>query len=83
MKKTLAVGTESFQNMVNNNRYYVDKTGFIKPLMESGSFVQLFTRPRRFGKTLFLDTVRTFLEVNEKNHVTPLTNNPYFPILTY
>mgnify|MGYP002515677958 CR=1 FL=1 len=66
MKKTLAVGTESFQNMVNNNRYYVDKTGFIKPLMESGSFVQLITRPRRFGKTLFLDTVRTFLEVNEK-----------------
>lgn len=83
MKKTLAVGTESFQNMVNNNRYYVDKTGFIKPLMESGSFVQLITRPRRFGKTLFLDTVRTFLEVNEKNQVTPLTNNPYFPILTY
>lgn len=69
--------------MVNNNRYYVDKTGFIKPLMESGSFVQLITRPRRFGKTLFLDTVRTFLEVNEKNQVTPLTNNPYFPILTY
>ena len=69
--------------MVNNNRYYVDKTGFIKPLMESGSFVQLITRPRRFGKTLFLDTVRTFLEVNEKNQVTPLTNNPCFPILTY
>ena len=63
-KKTLAAGNESFLDMIRDNRYYVDKTGFVKPLMESGSYVQLITRPRRFGKTLFMDTLRRFLEID-------------------
>ena len=63
-KKTLAAGNESFLDMIRDNRYYVDKTGFIKPLMESGSYVQLITRPRRFGKTLFMDTLRRFLDID-------------------
>lgn len=67
MKKTLAAGNESFLDMIRDNRYYVDKTGFIKPLMESGSYVQLITRPRRFGKTLFMDTLHRFLEINYQN----------------
>ena len=67
MKKTLAAGNESFLDMIQDNRYYVDKTGFIKPLMESGSYVQLITRPRRFGKTLFMDTLHRFLEINPQN----------------
>ena len=67
MKKTLAAGNESFLDMIRDNRYYVDKTGFIKPLMESGSYVQLITRPRRFGKTLFMDTLHRFLEINPQN----------------
>ena len=48
-KKTLAVGTASFPAMILENRYYVDKTDVVKPLMESGKYVQLITRPRRFG----------------------------------
>ena len=52
MKKTLSAGNESFRDMIENHRYYVDKTPNIKPLMESGSVVQLITSPRRFGKTL-------------------------------
>lgn len=67
MRKTLAAGNESFIDMIKDNRYYVDKTGFIKPLMESGSHVQLITRPRRFGKTLFMDTLHRFLEINPQN----------------
>ena len=67
MRKTLAAGNESFIDMIRDNRYYVDKTGFIKPLMESGSYVQLITRPRRFGKTLFMDTLHRFLEINPQN----------------
>ena len=51
-KKTLSAGNESFRDMIENHRYYVDKPPYIKPLMESGSVVQLITRPRRFGKTL-------------------------------
>ena len=67
MKKTLATGNESFLDMIRDNRYYVDKTSFIKPLMESGIYVQLITRPRRFGKTLFMDTLHRFLEINPQN----------------
>ena len=67
MRKTLAIGCESFADMIKDHRYYVDKTGFIKPLMESGSFVQVMVRPRRFGKTLFMDTVQSFLAVDPKN----------------
>ena len=63
-KKTLAVGTASFPAMILENRYYVDKTDVVKPLMESGKYVQLITRPRRFGKTLFMDMLKTFLDVD-------------------
>lgn len=53
--------------------YYVDKTRFLKPLMESGNYVDLITRPRRFGKTLFLDTLRSFLSPvqSESDGVSP------------
>lgn len=64
MKKNLAIGEKGFLEMIRGNRYYVDKTGFIKPIMESGSYVQLITRPRRFGKTLFMGMLETFLELN-------------------
>ena len=64
MKKSLAVGNESFRSLREKNCYYVDKTAFIKPLMTSDKYVQLITRPRRFGKSLFLDTLRTFLDLN-------------------
>ena len=64
MKKTLPVGNESFISLMENHSYYVDKTAVFKPLMESGNFVHLITRPRRFGKSLFMDTLRTFLQLN-------------------
>lgn len=67
MKKKLAIGTEGFLDMIRENCYYVDKTTYIKPLMESGSDVHLITRPRRFGKTLFMDTLQAFLAVNAQN----------------
>ena len=52
LRKKLAVGGENFPDMIRNNCYYVDKTGFIKTVMESENRVLLITRPRRFGKTL-------------------------------
>ena len=64
MKKALGVGNSSFVSLIEDQNYYVDKTGFIKVLLESGKLVQLLTRPRRFGKTLFMDTLATFLSVN-------------------
>lgn len=67
MKKTIALGNSSFDLMMMRNCFYVDKTPYIKRLVESGSFVQVIARPRRFGKSLFLDTLRTFLAVNPAN----------------
>ena len=66
-KKSLPVGEEGFVDLIRKNCYYVDKTAYLKPLLESGSYVHLITRPRRFGKTLFLNTLRRFLEINLKN----------------
>ena len=64
MKKTPPLGTASFPTIILGNQYYVDKTDAIKTIMTSGKYVQLITRPRRFGKTLFMDTLKTFLEIN-------------------
>ena len=64
MKKALGVGNSSFASLIKNHNYYVDKTAFIKTLMEAGTLVRVITRPRRFGKTLFMDTLARFLSVN-------------------
>ncbi len=58
---------QDYAVFVKKNCYYVDKTPFIKPLLTSGTAVQLITRPRRFGKTLFMDTLKSFLQI-DKNH---------------
>ena len=54
MKKALPVGVENFKDMVKSGYYYVDKTLLIKELLDLKGKVNLFTRPRRFGKTLNL-----------------------------
>ncbi|WP_278719535.1 AAA family ATPase [Bacteroides caecimuris] len=50
--KKLPIGMENFQRIREENFYYVDKTGLIKELLERKGVVNLFTRPRRFGKVL-------------------------------
>ena len=66
-KKKLPIGTQTFLTFAENGLYYVDKTPFIRSVMEADDEVLLFTRPRRFGKTLFMSTVKSFLEVNPEN----------------
>jgi hypothetical protein len=61
-RKILPIGIESFEKMITGNYYYVDKTLFIKELLDNLSEVSLFLRPRRFGKSLMLDTVQCFFE---------------------
>lgn len=63
-RKKLPVGIESFEEIRRENFYYVDKTGFIKELLGSWGKVNLFTRPRRFGKTLTMDMLKTFFEID-------------------
>ena len=62
MHKPLPIGVEFFQKIRSNDYYYVDKTLFIKELIDKKGEVNLFTRPRRFGKTLTLDMLRCFFE---------------------
>ena len=62
MKKPLPIGIEFFEQFKKNDYYYVDKTLFIKELIDKKGSVNLFTRPRRFGKTLTLDMIRCFFE---------------------
>ncbi len=50
--KKLPIGMENFQRIREENFYYVDKTGLIKELLERKGVVNLFTRPRHFGKVL-------------------------------
>ena len=60
MDSVCTPGTQSFVKLRQNNYFYIDKTRFIKDWWNSGVDVTLITRPRRFGKTLMLDTVKTF-----------------------
>ncbi len=62
-KKKLPIGIESFEDIRTEGFYYVDKTGMIRELLESWGKVNLFTRPRRFGKSLNMDMLKTFFEI--------------------
>ena len=61
-KKRIPIGIEFYKQMVEKDYYYVDKTLLIKDILDQGGQVTLFTRPRRFGKTLALTMLRTFFE---------------------
>ena len=62
--KPLPVGIDDFEKIVTGDYFYVDKTLFIKELLEIKGEVNLFTRPRRFGKTLNMSMLRYFFEEN-------------------
>lgn len=62
-KAMLPMGMENFEDIRKEGFYYVDKTGLIKDLLKNRSYVSLFTRPRRFGKTLNMSMLRYFFEI--------------------
>ena len=59
----LPVGVDSFEKIRRNRFYYIDKTKLIEQLVEMGGEVTMFTRPRRFGKTLNMSMLRSFFEI--------------------
>lgn len=61
-KKKISTGVEDFKEIIDKNGYLVDKTMMIKEVLESNAKVTLFTRPRRFGKTLNQNMIKRFLE---------------------
>lgn len=62
-RKKLPVGIESFEKIRQENFYYVDKTYMIRDLLKNWGEVNLFTRPRRFGKSLNMSMLRAFFEI--------------------
>lgn len=77
-KKKLAIGVENYKEIIDRSYYYVDKTLLIKELLEKGSKVNLFTRPRRFGKTLTLSMLKTFFEKELNEAGEEIDNRHYF-----
>lgn len=63
MKKKLPVGVDIFENLKYNDYYYLDKTNFIRQLIDWHGMVNLITRPRRFGKTLNMTMLKAFFEI--------------------
>lgn len=59
----LSVGIEDFQEIRNSEFYYIDKTGLIEQLLDNWGKVNIFTRPRRFGKILNMSMLRYFFEI--------------------
>ena len=62
--KKIPIGVDDFKKLIENNAYYIDKTKFIADILDDAAEVKLFTRPRRFGKTLNMSTLKYFFDIN-------------------
>ena len=67
IKAKLPIGISDFKKIIKNDYYYFDKTNLIKNILNDGSEVKLFTRPRRFGKTLNMSMLKYFFDVKNKD----------------
>ncbi len=67
MKRTVAIGIQDFEELIQKNYFYIDKTELIKEWWERGDSVTLITRPRRFGKTLNMSMLEKFFSVEYAN----------------
>ncbi len=67
MKRTVGIGIQSFDKIIEENYFYIDKTNFIKEWWESGDDVTLMTRPRRFGKSLNMSMLNSFFSLDYKD----------------
>ena len=74
-KKAVPVGIEDFERIINEDYYYVDKTLLIEKLLINRAPVTLFTRPRRFGKTLNMSMIKYFFDVKNKEKNKKLFEN--------
>jgi len=74
-KKKLPIGISNFKEIIEYDYYYFDKTRFIEKILEERSKVKLFTRPRRFGKTLNMSMLRYFFDVKNKEENRKLFEN--------
>lgn len=74
----IGIGYENYKRIIDDDCYYVDKTMLVNDLLKKGGMVNLFTRPRRFGKTLTLSMLRTFFELEYDRNGNIIDKKPYF-----
>ena len=75
--KRLAIGLSDFKHLIEEDFYYFDKTRFIEEVIKDGSQVKLFTRPRRFGKTLNMSMLKYFFDIENREENRKLFKNLY------
>ena len=68
-KKKLAIGVEDFEEIRYENFYYIDKTCMIRDILRNSSKVTLFTRPRRFGKSLNMSMLENFFSIKANKSI--------------
>ena len=67
MKKSMPIGISDFKKIIKENYYYFDKTNLIEKILTDNSEVKLFTRPRRFGKTLNMSMLKYFFDIENNS----------------
>ncbi|WP_335971284.1 AAA family ATPase [Fusobacterium polymorphum] len=77
MKKGIGVGIEDFKKIIDEDCYYFDKTNYIEELLKDKTEIKLFTRPRRFGKTLNMTTLKYFFDIRNTEENRKLFKNLY------
>ena len=76
-QKRLGLGVEDFKEIITFDYYYIDKTKLIEEILLDGAKIKLFCRPRRFGKTLNMSTLRYFFDIENKEENRKLFNGLY------
>ena len=77
MLKGISIGIENFKDIISQNYYYIDKTKLIEDILIDGTKVKLFCRPRRFGKTLNMSTLKYFFDIENSEENRKLFNGLY------
>ena len=72
--KKIPIGVDDFKKLIENNALYIDKTKFITELLDDAAEVKLFIRPRRFGKTLNMSTLKYFFDIKNASENRKLFN---------
>lgn len=76
--RAISIGIENYKQIIDKEYYYIDKTLFIKDLLDKAGAVNVFTRPRRFGKTLALSMIKTYFEKEMDFRGNVTDNSHYF-----
>ena len=72
--KGIGIGESDFKSLIIKDNYYIDKTLYIKDIIDNQSKVILVTRPRRFGKTLNMSMLKYYFDIKQKDNITLFKN---------